>query len=199
MESVSIKGQVRESVGKKAAKAVKREGLVPCVIYGGDQVIHFTADSKDFKALIYTASFKLAEIEVAGKTHKCIVKDLQFHPVTDDLQHIDFLELVPGKDIKVAIPVRFRGQAPGVKLGGKLTPKLRRVKIKTKPEHLVDELFADVSGLDLGQSIRVRDIEVSEGMEVMSAMGTPIASIEVPRALRSAAAAAGKEEEAAAE
>ena len=196
MESVAIKGNIRTDLGKRASKIARKTDHVPCVIYGGENVVHFTAPVLDFKDLIYTPDFKLVEIEVEGKTYKCILKDAQFHPVTEDLVHIDFLELVDDQPIKVELPVRFKGQAPGVKTGGKLYQKLRTVKIKTTPEHLVDELLVDISGLNLGQSIRVRDIEITDEMEMMTTPGIPVASVEVPRALRSAEAEA--EEEAAA-
>ncbi len=200
MESITIKGKTRTALGKKSSKSARKTNEVPCVIYGGESPVHFTAPALDFKNLIYTNDFKLAEIELDGKTYKCILKDMQFHPVTENLLHLDFLELVDGKSIKVEVPVRFKGQAPGVKTGGKLFQKLRTVKIKTTPEHLVDELLADISSMNLGQSIRVRDIEVSQGIEIMSSPGIPVASVEVPRALRSAdakaaSAVAGVEDE----
>lgn len=186
MESIVITGNPRTDLGKKATKAVRREGNIPCVIYGGEENVHFTADVKDFKLLIYTPDFKIAEINVDGKTYKCIVKFLQFDPVSDEVQHVDFLELVNGTKMKVEIPIRFKGIAPGTKAGGKLTQKLRKVKVKTKPEFLTDELFVDVTRLELGQSVKVRDIELLEGMELETSPGIPVASVEVPRALRSA-------------
>jgi len=195
MESIAIKGNIRTDLGKRATKLARQTNVVPCVIYGGENVVHFSAPVLDFKHLIYTADFKMVEIEVDGKTYKCILRDAQFHPVTDNLLHLDFLELVDGQAIKVEIPIRFEGIAPGVKTGGKLYQKLRAVKIKTTPEHLVNELLVDVSELNLGQSIRVKDIEIGEGMEMMSTPGIPVASVEVPRALRSLEA---EEEEAAA-
>ena len=136
------------------------------------------------------------------KVHKCILKDLQFHPVSDELLHMDFLRLIPGNFMKVDIPVRCVGTAPGVVGGGRLNQKLRTVKVKTNPENLLGELTVDISGLDLSQSVRVKDIELSEGMEMMSNLGIPIATVEVPRVLKSedeeaeeAAAAAAAEGE----
>ena len=196
MESVAIKGKIRTELGDKTAKLARMAHEVPCVIYGGENVVHFTAPVLDFKKLVYTADFKLVEIELDGKTYKCILKDLQFHPVTDNLLHMDFMELIDGQTIKVDLPVHIKGQASGVKTGGQLFQKLRTVKIKTTPEHLVDELLVDVSELELGQSIRVRDIEIGDEMEMMSTPGIPVCSVEVPRALRSLEAE--EEEEAAA-
>lgn len=198
MEIVAVKGQVRSDVGKKSSKAVRKEGLVPCVIYGPHDTMHFTIDPKAVKPLIYTPDFKLAEIELDGNTYKCIVKDIQFHPVTDEIVHLDFLSLSDGHKIKVEVPLKFEGVSPGMKLGGKLQQNLRRVKIKTTPEHLVDRLVLDISHLALGQAVRVRDIAEIDGVEIMSPPGTPVASIEIPRALRSATAAAAATGEAAA-
>lgn len=195
MEIVAVKGQVRTDVGKKASKAVRKEGRVPCVVYGTQDTLHFSIDPKEVKSLVYTPAFKLAEVELDGTTHKCIIRDIQFHPVTDEIVHIDFLALTDGQKVKVELPVGFKGVSPGMKLGGKLQQNLRRVKIKTTPEHLVDQLVLDVSHLELGQSVRVRDIKVGEGIEIMSPAGTPIATVEIPRALRSATSAASKEAE----
>ncbi|MFT5165615.1 MAG: large subunit ribosomal protein L25 [Saprospiraceae bacterium] len=188
MKSIAITGNTRTDLGKKATKAVRSEGNVPCVIYGGENVVHFTAGSKGFKHLVYTPDFKTAQVSVDGNNYNCIVKAIQFHPVTDEILHMDFLELVNGAKMRVEIPIRFQGVAPGTRAGGKITQKLRRVKVKTTPEFLKDELFVDVSSLQLGQSVKVRDIILGEGMELETSSGIPVASVEVPRALRSAQA-----------
>ena len=193
MKSVDISGTPRTGLGKKHARAARREGMVPCVIYGGDQVVHFTAHPNDVKPVVYTPEFKQANISVDGKSYRCILKDSQFHPVTDNLLHLDFLQLIEGKSVKVNIPVRCDGPAAGVKEGGRLNQKIRRVTVKTTPDKLVEELVVDVKELVLGQSVRVKDIPIKEGMEVMSAPNSPIASVETPRALRSAEAEAEAE------
>lgn len=197
MKIVAVKGQLRSDLGKQSAKAVRREKQIPCVLYGGDEVLHFSTSQHDVKDIVYTPDFKIAEIQVDGTTYRCILKDVQFHPVTDEILHIDFLRLIDGTPIKIELPVRFKGTAPGVKSGGKVMRKVRRVKVKTLPEKLVDELLLDVSKLHMGDSIRVRDIQTVEGMEILSSPGIPVATVEVPRAMRSmpAAAAAGEEEE----
>lgn len=193
MEAVAINGTVRTDMGKKGTKAVRREGRIPAVIYGGDTNIHFSTILNDVRPIVYTPDFKIAEVAVDGQTYRCILKDVQYHPVTEEIVHMDFLRLLDGVPVNVEIPVRFRGTSPGVKEGGKLMQSVRRIKIKTTPEHLIDELFLDISGLGLGQAVRVRDIEVGDNIEVMSAGGTPVGLVEIPRALRSAAAAAAKE------
>jgi len=195
MEIVAIKGQVRSDVGKKSSKAVRKEGLVPCVLYGTKEVIHFTVNPKSVKDLIYTPDFKLAEIDIDGTVYRTILKDTQFHPVSDAIVHLDFLALVEGHKVKIEVPVRFKGVSPGIKLGGKLQQNLRRVKIKSTPEQMVGDLTLDISELELGSAIRVRDIAAIDGIEIMSPAGTPVASVEIPRALKSATSAAEGEEE----
>jgi len=195
MKSIAIQGSKRGDVGKKATKTARREGQVPCVIYGGKENVHFSAPKLSFRDIVYTGDFKLAEIEVEGSKHKCILKNVDFHPVTDEILHIDFLELSEGRPFKVNLPVRFKGVAPGVKSGGALMPKLRKIQVKTTLDALIDEVLVDVSSLELGSSIRVRDIELSEGIEILNAEGIPIASVEIPRALRSIEDEAAEAEE----
>ena len=186
MNTIAFSGTVRSESGKKASKAVRKEGGIPCIMYGGDANVTFSIKPLDIKGLIYTPEFKVAEITIDGTTHKCILKDAQFHPVTESVLHADFLRLEAGRTVKVEVPVRFKGVSPGVKTGGKIQQKLRRVKIKTTPENLVDTLFLDISELELGDSARVRDLEVPDGIEVMNSSGIPIVSVVVPRALKSA-------------
>ena len=188
MNTIEVQGAVRQDLGKKATKAVRKEGKIPAVMYGGEDVLHFTTTYKDVKDLIYTADFNLARLKIDGKDYRCIVKDVQFHPVREDIVHIDFLQLIDDTAVKVEIPVHFKGVAEGVKQGGKLQQNLRRVKVKVMPQDLVSDLWVDVTHLKMGQSVRVRDIEVPEGVEILSAMSIPVAIIEVPRALRSAEA-----------
>ncbi len=185
MQTVAIEGTKRQDVGTKYAKAVRREGNVPCVVYGGENVLHFHAHKNAFKTLIYTPDFKLAEISLGGSTIKSIIKDIQFHPVTDEIMHIDFVELVPNKKVKVVVPVRITGSAPGVKVGGKLQQIIRSVKIETTPEQLIDHVTVDVSELGLGSVVRIRDIQAVDGVEITNPPAIPVASVEVPRALRS--------------
>jgi large subunit ribosomal protein L25 len=193
METIAFTGQPRTELGKKATREIRQAGNIPCVAYGGGDAVHFVVTPNDVKDLIYTPAFKLAEITVDGKAFKAFVKDLQFHPVTDEIEHIDFLRLVDGQPVKVDVPIRFKGVSPGVKNGGKLIQRLRRIRIKTLPENLVDEMQVDISKLKINESIRIRDIDQKlETIEIMNSPGVPVASVETPRALRSAAAAAAK-------
>jgi large subunit ribosomal protein L25 len=186
MQSVKLIAQERPNFGKSAANNYRRDGLVPCVLYAKDENILFNANPTELKSLIYTPDFKLVDIEMDGKSHRCILKEIQFHPLTDAIIHIDFLKLVKGSQIKVEIPLRPSGAAIGVKSGGKLVQKVRTVKIKTTPEKLVSEILIDVTNLDLGQSLRIRDIVSLDGVAILNTAATPIFSVEIPRALKSA-------------
>lgn len=194
MTSIEIQGIKRTELGKKGTRTDRKEGNIPAVLYGGGEVVHFTVTPKSVKNMIYTADFKIANIEIDGKVEKAIIKSFQQNPVTDQVIHIDFLRVVPGAPIKVEIPLRFNGSSPGVKVGGKLIQQLRKIKIKTTPEFLVDELKADISKLELGQALRIRDIIKPDGIEILTNPSTPIALIEIPRALKAAAALAAKED-----
>ncbi|MEI6408705.1 MAG: 50S ribosomal protein L25 [Bacteroidota bacterium] len=186
MEIIALQGIRKEHSGKEQAKKLRNQGIVPAVMYksGGGDATQFGLNAAEVRALVYTPKFNLVEITVNGSTHKCIVKDIQFHPVTDAVIHLDFLELVPGVKFKATVPLRFSGQAPGVKNGGKLLIKMRSVHILTTPEAVVDEVFADISTMELGSTIRVRDVKVPAGCEVTNNGAVPVASIEIPRALR---------------
>ena len=190
MEKVAVSGTLRTELGKKGSAQVRREGKIPCVMYDAKNVIHFSTTINDVKHLIYTPKFKLAEIEIDGKTYECIIKDYQMHPVTDEVIHIDFLHLLEGQSVKIQVPVEFVGSSPGVKVGGKLQQMLRRVSLKTTPKHIVDKVTLAISNLELGHSVRIRDLQEMEGVEVMNNPGVPVALVEIPRALRSAQAAA---------
>lgn len=195
METIAINGSLRASTGTTTSNIDRAGGKVPCILYGGGDNISFTVNPKDLRDLIYTTEFKVVEVTIDGAAHRCILKDAQFHPVTDNLSHVDFLRLVDGHAVKLDVPVRCVGVSPGVKIGGKLQQKMRKVKIKTLPENMVDHLTVDISSLELGESVRIRDIVVPEGIQLMNPEANPVASIEIPRALRSAASAAEGEEE----
>ena len=188
MEVIQINGVPRTALGKKGTKADRNSGVIPCVLYGGKENVHFTTTVKDVRPLIYTPQFKLAEATIDGKVHKAILKTVQYHPASEAILHIDFLELTPGVPVMVDVPVTLIGQSPGVKLGGKLIQSMRRVKVKCTPETMVDHLDLSVSNLDLGQTNRVKNIIVPTGVEVMMSPSIPVALVEIPRALRSAQA-----------
>ncbi len=194
MQIVNIPTIERTEFGKAQTKAFRSSGSIPVVIYGGENNVHCGVKKNDVKALIYTPEFKLAELEVGGSKIKCMLKDIQFHPVSDEILHIDFQQLTDGVKLKANLPVVCEGTSAGQREGGKLMQTMRTVAVKTTPENLVDKLIVDISALNLGESARVRDLQVSEGIEVMSPGAAPVAIIEIPRALKSAGAAAEKAE-----
>lgn len=189
MNTIVIDAQERKDLGKKATKALRAEGLIPCVMYGGKDNQHFAVNFKQIKDVVYTDKFVIAEIKIGGNSHKAILKDADFHPVSDKPLHFDFQELVDGNPVKVQIPVKLNGLAAGVKEGGKLELKLRKLAVKTTPDKLVSEIEVDVTNLTLGKSVKVKD--VTTDLEIMNPGSIPIAQVVVPRAMRSAASQAG--------
>ncbi len=189
MKTIALEGTLRSELGKKSTKALRKEESVPCVVYGGENNIHFSAPAKAFRDLIYTNELRKASITVDGKSVEAIVKDVQFHPVTDKIVHIDFLQLVEGQTVLTEIPVRLVGNAAGVKTGGVLVQKVRKLKLKTTPNNLTASIEVDVAKLELGKSIRVREVNVADGIQIVTNGGTPLASVDIPRALRSAQSA----------
>lgn len=185
MKTIQIQGQVREGKGKKATRALRAQGLVPGVIYGGNEEVHFAAPVLSFRDLVYSAEFQIAEITVDGKTYKTILKDIQFDVVTDSLNHIDFLELVEDKRLIANIPVKITGQSEGVKAGGRLVVKMNTLKVRTFPKHLVENIPVDITKLQLNGNVRVEDVTFENG-ELMNPARQPIASVVMTRALRQA-------------
>lgn len=192
MKSIKIEGTTRADFGKKATRHLRSEGQVPCVIYGGDANISFAAPVASFRHLVYTPEFQLAEINVAGKEYRCIMKDLQFDPVTDSLNHIDFIELVDTKKVIANLPLKFVGSPEGVKVGGRLEIKMKTIKVRTLPKYLKEFIEVDINNLQLNENMRVSDIP-SDNMEVMNSPRIPIASIVMTRALKQAENADAKE------
>lgn len=185
MKTVVIEGQLRTGTGKKAARDLRSEGQVLGVIYGGKEEVHFTAPVLSFRSLVYTPEFQIAEIKVDGKSYRCILKDKQFDVVTDSLNHVDFLELVENRKVVANLPLRFVGQSAGVKAGGRMVVKMKTLKVRTMPEHLIEGIEVDITNLQLNGNIRVEDVKL-ENMEFMNPARQPIASVVMTRALRQA-------------
>ena len=158
MKSITIKGSQRESVGKVATKALRNAGKVPCVLYGGDKPVHFSADETAFKKLVYTANVYTAMIEVDGATYHAILQDIQFHPVSDKILHIDFYQLFDDKLVTMNIPVVLVGTAPGVMNGGSLRFAMRKLSVRALPADLPDFLNADISNLKIGSKLIVSEL-----------------------------------------
>jgi large subunit ribosomal protein L25 len=183
MKTITIEGQLRTELGKQAARQLRSEGKVPGVIYGGAQELSFSAPTPAFKLLVYTPNFQLAEIKVNDKSYKCILKDIQFDKVTDELNHVDFLELVEDKKVIATIPLRFTGTAAGVKEGGKLITKMKALKVKTYPKFLKENIEVDLTNLELNGNIRVEDVK-AENYEILNSPRIPIASVVLTRELK---------------
>ncbi len=194
MKSVKIEGKKRSELGKKATRQIRSEGNVPAVIYGGNETIHFSAPLMAFRPLVYTPEFQIAEISVDGKTYRTIMKDLQFDVLTDELSHVDLLELVEDRKVVATLPLNFTGQAQGVKDGGRLELKIKSLNVRTFPKYLKESIEVKIDNLQLHGNIRVQDV-VAENMEILNSPRIPIASVVTTRALRQAdseAAAAAK-------
>ena len=183
MKTITIEGQLRTEHGKGATRQLRSQELVPGVIYGGAQEINFSAPAKAFKSLVYTPNFQLAEVTVNGKTYRCILKDLQFDKVTDELIHVDLLELVEDKKVIATIPLKFTGAAVGVKEGGRLVTKMKALKVKTYPRYLREQIEVSVDDLQIGGNIRVEDVQI-ENYEILNSPRIPIASVVTTRQLR---------------
>ena len=183
MKSITIEGQLRTESGKKATRQLRSQQLVPGVIYGGATEVNFSAPATAFKDIVYTPDFMLAEVKVDGKLYKCILKEIQFNKVTDQLNHVDFLELVEDKKVVATLPLKFTGTPEGVKAGGKLVTKMKSLKVKTFPRYLKENIEVDINKLELNGNIRVEDVK-PENMEVLNSPRIPIASVTLTRQLK---------------
>ena len=188
MKTITIEGQLRTETGKKVTRQLRSQGLVPGVIYGGAQEVNFTAPVLSFKTLVYTPDFQLANINVAGKEYRCILKDIQFDKVSDELAHVDFMELVEDKKVVATIPIKFTGTAAGVKGGGKLITKMKNLRVKTLPKYLRENIEVDLTNLELNENIRVEDVK-DENYEILNSPRIPIASVVLTRQLKQEEAA----------
>lgn len=195
MKAITIEGQLRTDSGKKAARQLRSQQSVPGVIYGGSKEINFHAPAAAFRDIVYTPEFILAEVKVDGNTYRCILKDLQFHKVTDELLHVDFLELVDDKKVIATLPIKFVGTPAGVKAGGKLVTKMKTLKVKTLPKYLRESIEVNIDKLELNNNIRVEDV-VAENMEILNSPRIPVASVTMTRQLKQEEAAGGAKTEA---
>lgn len=181
MKSITIKGSKRESVGKVSTKALRNAGKVPCVLYGGDKALHFSADELSFSKLVYTPNVYTAMIALDnGEKHKAILHDIQFHPVTDKILHIDFYQLQDDKEVTMEIPVKLVGTAPGVIAGGNLRFPNRKLRIRALPENLPDFINADISKLKIGDKLYVTELR-NDDFAIMHPDNTVVAQVRVSR------------------
>jgi large subunit ribosomal protein L25 len=199
MKEISINGQVRESVGKKATKLMRKEGLVPCNLYGETKgenglpvALAFSVSNAELRKVIYTPNIYIVNINIDGNVRKAIIKELQFHPVSDALLHVDFYEINDTKDITIGIPVKLNGLAQGVRDGGKLNLSIRKINVTAPYKRIPEQLDIDVTSLELGKSIKVGQLSF-EGLEIATPKEVIVCSVKATRASRSAAAAATAE------
>jgi large subunit ribosomal protein L25 len=191
MKTASLSGSPRESVGKKDAAGLRAKGLVPGVLYGGSEQVHFHVNEVQLNKLIFTPDTYRFQFEVSGTTHDCIVQDIQFHPVTDRIVHIDLLQVFPDKPIRVKLPVNTEGASVGVRNGGRLHVVYRRLPVVGLADQIPETVMLDISDLDIGDSIRVGELSV-EGCQIPLNESAVILGVRRTRAAMSAAA--GEEE-----
>lgn len=192
MKTFELKGEVRENIGKKASKSFRKEDKIPAVIYGGEQAeaIHFTVTNSDVRKLIYTPEIFLVDLTVGKDNYKAIVKDIQVHPVTDAILHLDFLHVFENKPVVIDVPVILDGLAEGVKAGGKLSLDLRKLKVKALYKNIPEKVHIDVANLALGKSIQVGELHF-EGLELLNAKNAVVCRVQLTRAARGLAAKNG--------
>ena len=193
MKSITIKGSQRESVGKVATKALRNAGMVPCVIYGGNQPVHFAAEEKAFKSLVYTPNAHTVVIELGKDSYNAVLQDIQFHPISDGILHIDFFQLSDDKEIIMEVPVNVVGTSPGVLLGGVLNLNQRRLKVKALPKNLPDFVEANISELQMGNKLYVTKLPTKD-FKLMHPDNTVVCQVKISRAAMKAAQEAAKAE-----
>lgn len=183
MKTVEIVGYKRANLGKSEAKKLRAEGMVPGVLYGGEEQVHFYAPMILFRELVYTDEAHFVNLNIEGNVYEAILQDIQFHPVSEIIMHVDFLQLFRGTKIKMDIPVRPVGTPPGIQQGGKLIRKLRLMTVRALPKDMPEFIEVDVSKLGLGKSVKVGEVP-TENFEILNSPLVTIMGIEVPRALR---------------
>ena len=180
MKQLSLSGSPRENVGKKDAAELRRQGKVPAVIYGGSDQVHFYINEIEARKMVFTPDVYMLSIEVDGKTYKAVLQDLQIHPVNDRIQHMDFMEVVDGKPVKVKLPVALHGQARGVLNGGRLSTLYRKLSVTGKETDLPDAIDIDIAPLRIGMKVRVGDLNVP-GVTFLDAESSVVVAVRAAR------------------
>lgn len=192
MKTFELKGQERKEFGKVAAKAFRKDEIIPCVIYGGEAngaATHFTVNTADIRKLVYSPDVHLVELNIDGKVQKAVVKDIQFHPVSDNILHMDFLKVFDDRPMTVELPVVLEGLAAGVRAGGRLSLDMRKLKVKGLLKDMPENLKVNVVALELGQTIQVGELSF-EGLQLLNAANAVVCRVQLTRAAKGAAAAA---------
>lgn len=180
MKKVSLSGSLRENVGKKDATNLRRAGRVPAILYGGDKQVSFHVDAIAFEKLVYSPDVFEVALDLDGTKVNALIKEVQYHPVTDKVVHVDFIQLIEGKEIKTALPVRIVGNSVGVIKGGTKVIHFRKLRVKGLPGSFPEEVTADISSLDIGDDIRVRDVAI-DGVTVLEAPTAVLVAVKASR------------------
>lgn len=188
MKTLVINGNPRTDISKQEVKSLREGERVPCVLYGGDAPVHFSVADLDFRDLVYTPEVHMVKLNVAGKEYDAILKEVQYHPITDKIQHVDFIQAFADKAITLSVPVRTTGASEGVKQGGKLVVKLRRLSVKALPSQMPDNITVDIASLKIGGNIRVRDLAV-DGVTFLDSGNNVIVTVRMTRNVATAEAA----------
>ena len=183
MKTVEIIGYKRANLGKKDSKQLRADGNVPCVLYGGEDQVHFYSPMILFREIVYTPDAHMVDLNIEGEIYRCILQDIQFHPVSEVILHADFLQLHEGKPVKMDIPIHLVGKSPGVDKGGTLMHKRRNLRIQALPKNMPDYVEVDISALDFNKAVKVGEIEEKD-FTILDAPQLSIAVVEVPRALK---------------
>ncbi len=191
MKSVELQGTVREARGKKGSKALRAQENVPCVLYGNGENKFFYASESQFREIIYTPNVYLINLDLSGKKHRAIIQDIQFHPVTDKLVHIDFLEVTENKKVVVNLPVTVSGNSQGVKEGGKLSVDKKRLKVKAFVKDMPEVVNIDITTLGMGKTIRIGDLKFDK-VEFVEPASMPVVTVKATRQAKEAAESTGK-------
>lgn len=181
MKEVSLSGSPRANVGKKDATKLRKEGQIPAVLYGGSDQTHFSINAVEFQKYIYSPDVFKFDLNVDGKKIQAVIQEVQFHPVTDEVLHVDFLELVDGKALKIKLPVRLLGSAIGVRNGGKASQNFRRLQVVGLPGALPDAIEVNIEKIRIGQSIRVKDIVAYEGLTFLDPANAVVFGVKTAR------------------
>ncbi len=176
MKTLEIKGSLRQDLGKKESKDLRKQGIVPCVIYGGEKNLHFSAHENQFKKLVYTPDVFLVKLEVDGQAFDAVMQEIQFHPVTDSIIHIDFVQVFPDKKVTVNLPVRLTGSSVGLLEGGKLRQRRRYLKVKGLIKDMPDRLEIDLTDLNIGESMKIGDL-VYDNLEILDPPRAMVAGV----------------------
>lgn len=198
MKSIDVKGTARTATGKKATREVRKSGLIPCNLYGEKRgenglpvATNFTVTTAEVRNLVYSPDIYSVNLNIDGQEHIAVMKELQFHPVTDQLLHIDFYEITPEKPIVMEVPIKLNGLAEGVKAGGKLAASVRKLKVRAPYTQIPEKLNIDVTSLGLGKTIKVGELNF-EGLELVTSPSVVVCQVKMTRSAMSAMASAGK-------